>query len=1560
MGWHACEPPATRWQKKSKRWFSLSFRSRARFYCTIQRTTPSDSLSLTEHLRSTICSCIVSTFCSAFRWTSRTLSVPALPALVLLLGFLIETWQNGNRFLECLGDIYPFDKSGDMLAFFVSYDRKQFNSFSSDVFLNNITVFGFGGNVVTILLMAVLGMSKTNTLGNRRMTSLEKVVLQYLPILGAFLSLWDVIILLRSMQSGEAMIYHLWFFRCSRFAVWVIVILLSRSSRSSFVFFDRILCFWWILKPILVIPLLLTSFTLSGVLVCLKESCIVLVDVLFGISINIIRSKRASFKTGSIEESLLPPDGDESFLRDPGDADSFWNQMVFKSIDFVMNRGVLKQLDFEDLLPLPTDMNPSSCHEKLQSCWEAQWNQNDSDPSLFRSLFHAYGWAYLSLGLLKVINDCIGFAGPLLLNRLIRFLERGSGHLEGYVLAVSLGGTSIVKSFLDTQYSFRVAKLKLKLRSSIMTVIYQKCLRVGLAERSRFSVGEIQTFMSVDADRTVNLCNSFHDMWSLPLQIGVALYLLYTQVKFAFVAGVAITVLLIPVNKWISELIASATQKMMKQKDERIRRTGELLAHIRTLKMYGWELLFSDWLMETRSSEVKHLSTRKYLDAWCVFFWATTPTLFSLCTFGLFTLMGHQLDAATVFTCLALFNTLISPLNSFPWVINGLIDAFISIRRLSRFLSCSEHQYQQWKLVDSPYSSGNVAVVMEDACCDWSSSKSEELNIIINHITLTLPKGLLVAIIGEVGSGKSSLLNSILGEMRLLHGSIRSARSVAYVPQAPWILSGTVRDNILFGNNYDSKRYCDTLQACALDVDVSVMAGGDMAHIGEKGVNLSGGQRARIGLARALYHSADILMLDDVLSAVDAQVAQWILNNAILGPLMDQKTCLLCTHNVQAISRADMVVVMEKGGVMWVGQPAELAISEYSAFLTLTWSNALLQCPVQESCMSSSEVREETELLSALEIAQEIIEEELRKEGRVELIVYKKYAAFAGSLIAFVILLSAVSMQASRNGSDLWLSYWVDTTKGSSETASSTTFYLVILCLFCVMNSFLTLVRAFLFAYGGLRAAVKVHATLLCKIVNAPVKFFNQTPSGRILNRFSSDLYTIDDSLPFILNILLANFVGLLGIAVVLSYVQVLFLFLLLPFWFIYSRLQFFYRSTSRELRRLDSVTRSPIYSSFTETLDGSSTIRAFNSQDFFWAKFIEHVALYQRTSLSELIASLWLSLRLQLLAAFIISFVAITSVIGSRGNLPVSFGTPGLVGLALSYAAPIVSLLGSFLTSFTETEKEMVAVERALQYVDIPEEELGGCQLANLDWPSQGLIEFQNVTLRYGPTLPPALRNLTFTIPGGMQVGVVGRTGAGKSSILNALFRLNPICSGCILVDGLNINNVPVRDLRSSFAVVPQSPFLFEGSLRDNLDPFRMTDDIKIWDVLEKCHLKDEVEAAGGLDLHIKESGMSFSVGQRQLLCLARALLKSSKVLCLDECTASIDTRTASLLQKTLSSGCKGTTVITIAHRISTVQDMDCILVLDHGVLVEQGDPKDLLEDEFSRFSSFAKASTM
>lgn len=540
--------------------------------------------------------------------------------------------------------------------------------------------FGFGVNVVSAVLVGLLGIMKRKARGNIRINPGETIPFHVLPVIGALVACIDIGFLLRTTLNGYPVMYHEWLLRLSQLLVWVSILLVSKCKYWFFVFSDWILCVWWIIKAFCWVPHLQAIFSSSEAVICLKESLRLLLDVMFGILIIYIRirMKRTSLKSSSAEVLLLSHEMDieKGHQLEHEKAISIWQQMSFKAISSVLERGAGKQLDFEDLLELPVDMDPFSCHLMLLSCWEGQ--KKPGQPSLFRTICSAYGWSYIRLGLLKILNDCLGFAGPLLLNKLIRFLQEGGENFDGYIFAVSLGLTSILKSFLDTQYAFYLSKLKLKLRSSIMATIFRKCLCVSLAERSKFSEGEIQTFMSVDADRTVNLCNSFHDMWSLPLQIGVALYLLYTQVKFAFVAGSAITILLVPVNKWIATAVADATKSMMKQKDERIRRTGEFLTYIRTLKMYGWELLFSSWLMKARSSEVIYLSTRKYLDAWCVFFWATTPTLFSLSTFGLYALMGNQLDAATVFTCLALFNNLISPLNSFPWVINGLIDAIIS------------------------------------------------------------------------------------------------------------------------------------------------------------------------------------------------------------------------------------------------------------------------------------------------------------------------------------------------------------------------------------------------------------------------------------------------------------------------------------------------------------------------------------------------------------------------------------------------------------------------------------------------------------------------------------------------------------------------------------------------------------------------------------------------------------------------------------------------------------------------------------------------------------------
>ncbi|KAL2628814.1 hypothetical protein R1flu_013500 [Riccia fluitans] len=1348
------------------------------------------------------------------------------------------------------------------------------------------------------------------------------------------------------------------------------------------------------------------------------------------------------------EEPLLQAEegGGPRYVPLEAESCSWWSALTFSWVTPLMDTGSTRQLTQDDLFPLPKEMSPTLCCSRLYSHWEDEKRKGGEPTSLLKPILRTYGKAWLAVGVLKVFNDTLSFAGPVFLNGIVNFLEtQNKSLLYGYGWAVGLGLISVIRSFLGAHYTNLLLRLRLQLKASICSMIYQKALCVSLAERSSFSSGEIQTFMSVDAERVANLVNSGHEIWSLPLQMGVALWMLYTQVKFAFVAGLGVIILLIPVNKWLANLICVANGLMMKEKDERIRRMNELLMYIRTLKMYTWENFFVERVMQIRKQELRYLATRKYLDAWCVYFWACTPSIFSLLTFGLFVSLGYKLTASTVFTSLALFNILISPLNCFPWVINGLVEAQVSLGRLCKFLSLQDVDSEWTKDIlllsqngkeQSPVcqtrkvkaSSGergekedtlsDTAILMHSAAFSWCHSRVEDPQWIISQIFMAVPAGSLVVIMGKVGSGKSSLLNAILGEMRCVQGSMLVRGRLAYVAQTPWIQCGTLCDNVLFGQPFDIDRYKRVLDACALDVDIQQMQGGDLAEIGERGLNLSGGQRARLSLARALYQDCDTYLLDDPISAVDAHVAAWILEHAIAGPLMFGKTRILCTHHTQAVPMADIVIVMEEGRIRYCGSPrsdssldlqkletesvqesevVKLLCNDWvqqeipaDHAITLNGSHATkvgkskptilpitlgeqslrglshfmsptnhifgsgLKLPQSKSKMDDASGAQQAQI--AISRAVKLIAEEDRNEGHVQATVYRSYGNFVGWFVIATILISMSLMQATRNGGDMWLTYWVDHEDDAGE--NSLHFYLSVFIWIAVANSLVTLVRAFSFAYGGLNAASGVHKTLLQKVTAAPVRFFDQNPSGRILNRFASDQYTVDDALPFVVNNLIAQLFSLTGIIAVLCWVQWTFLLVLIPLGFMYHRLQRYYRATSRELRRLDGITRSPIYTSFTEALEGAPTIRSFRAQAQFAATNRGMVGVNMRASYNELSASLWLSIRLQILAAFVVFLVSMVAILSHHDGSTIAPVSAGLVGLGLSYASPIITTLNNLLANFTETEKDMVSMERIHQYMGLEAEPSDGTVEVEPDWPARGEIEFSKVTLVYLPNLPPALRELSFKVYAGEKVGIAGRTGAGKSSILGVLFRLIPLTGGSILIDGVNTSNVPLGLLRSRLSVVPQAPMLFEGTIRENLDPTGTLNDGDLWKMLEKCHMKEALSAVGGLDLRVSECGESLSVGQRQLLCLARALLSTSPILCLDECTANIDPETTTVLMETVASECKGMTVLTIAHRIATIMDMDRVLIMDHGSLVEEGNPEVLLANSGSKFFNLVRVS--
>ncbi|XP_066862354.1 ATP-binding cassette sub-family C member 10 isoform X4 [Kogia breviceps] len=1069
------------------------------------------------------------------------------------------------------------------------------------------------------------------------------------------------------------------------------------------------------------------------------------------------------------------------------------------------------------------------------------------------------------------------------------------------------------------------------------------------------------------------------------------------EVDVAFVGGLILALLLVPVNKVIATRIMASNQEMLQHKDARVKLVTELLSGIRVIKFFGWEQALGARVEACRARELGRLWVIKYLDAACVYLWAALPVVISIVIFITYVLMGHQLTATKVFTALALVHMLILPLNNFPWVISGLLEAKVSLDRIQRFLDLPNHNPQACYSPDPP-TEPSTALELHEALFSWDPVGTSQ-ETFISH--LEVKKGMLVGIVGKVGCGKSSLLAAIAGELHRLRGRMavwRLSKGFGLATQEPWIQFATIRDNILFGKTFDAQLYKEVLEACALNDDLSILPAGDQTEVGEKGVTLSGGQRARIALARAVYQEKELYLLDDPLAAVDADVANHLLHRCILG-VLSHTTRLLCTHRTEYLERADVVLLMEAGRLIQAGPPSEILPLVQAA------PKAWAEDGQESDPVTAQSVQNPEKTKEGLEVEEStsgrLLQEESKKEGAVAFHVYRAYWRAVGWGLALAILFSLLLMQATRNSADWWLSHWIaqlKAAKNSSQEAPAPTslgstgplsaqllfffpgslytsvfpmpkaapngssdirFYLTVYATIAGVNSLCTLLRAVLFAAGTLRAAATLHRRLLSRVLMAPVTFFDSTPTGRVVNRFSSDVACVDDSLPFILNILLANAAGLLGLLAVLGSGLPWLLLLLPPLSLIYYRVQRHYRASSRELRRLGSLTLSPLYTHLADTLAGLPVLRATGTTYRFEEENQRLLELNQRCQFAASATMQWLDIRLQLMGAAVVSAIAGIALVQHQQGL----ANPGLVGLSLSYALSLTGLLSGLVSSFTQTEAMLVSVERLEEYsCDLPQEPQGqrpqGPHQLGIGWLSQGSVEFQDVVLVYRPGLPNALDGVTFYVKPGEKLGIVGRTGSGKSSLLLVLFRLLEPSSGRVLLDGVDTSQLELAELRSQLAIIPQEPFLFSGTVRENLDPRGLYEDKALWQALEQCHLSEVIVSGGGLDGELGEGGRSLSLGQRQLLCLARALLTDAKILCIDEATASVDQKTDQLLQQTICKRFANKTVLTIAHRLNTILNSDRVLVLQAGRVAELDSPAVLRKQPHSLFQQLLQSS--
>ncbi|KAJ9672355.1 hypothetical protein PVL29_025823 [Vitis rotundifolia] len=1184
----------------------------------------------------------------------------------------------------------------------------------------------------------------------------------------------------------------------------------------------------------------------------------------------------------------------------------FFSLLTFSWMGPLIAEGNKKALDLEDVPQLDTSNSIlgvfPAFRNKLQC--DSGGSSGVTTFKLVKALIFA-SWAEILLtALFVLLNTLASYVGPYLIDTFVQYLNgRREFKNEGYLLIMAFFVAKLVECISVRHWFFRLQQVGIRIRAVLITMIYNKGLTLSRQSKQGHSTGEIINLMSVDVQR-----------------IGD-----FTSVA-AFFATVIIMLINVPLGKWQEKF----QDKLMESKDKRMKATAEILRNMRILKLQGWEMKFLSKIVDLRKNETGWL--KKYLctSAMTTFVFWGAPTFVSVVTFGTCMLIGIPLESGKIVSSLATFRILQEPIHGLPDLISMIAQTKVSLDRIASFLCLDDLQSDVIERL--PEGSSDTAIQIADGNFSWDLSSP---NPTLKDINLQVCRGMRVAVCGTTGSGKSSLLSCMLGEVPKISGILKLCGTKAYVAQSPWIQSGKIEENILFGKEMDRERYERVLDACSLKKDLEVLSFGDQTVIGERGINLSGGQKQRIQIARALYQNADIYLFDDPFSAVDAHTGTHLFKECLLG-LLGSKTVIYVTHQVEFLPAADLILVMKDGRITQAGKYNEI-LKSGTDFMELV--DAHKKALLALNSVDSGNIGGTSELVEKEEnkggqncTAEEIngpkgqlVQEEEREKGKVGLSVYWKYirTAYGGALVPFI-LLSQILFQLLQIGSNYWMA-WASPMSDDVKPAVRGSTIIIVYVALAIGSSFCVLSRAMLLVTAGYKTATILFNKMHLCVFRAPMSFFDATPSGRILNRASTDQSAIDISIAMKVGAFAFSLIQLLGIIAVMSQVAWQVFIVFIPviatcIWY-----QQYYIPSGRELVRLAGICKAPVIQHFSETISGSMSIRSFDQESRFRNTNMKLVDGYMRPNFNIAGAMQWLCFCLDMLSS-------------------------------VTFAFSLVFLI-------SVPEGVIDPVERLLQYTFIPsepplviEENRPACC-----WPSHGQVDIQDLQVRYAPHMPLVLRGLTCTFPGGMKTGIVGRTGSGKSTLIQTLFRIVEPLAGQIMIDGTNISSIGLHDLRSRLSIIPQDPTMFEGTVRSNLDPLEEYSDEQIWEALGKCQLGDEVRKKGGkLDSAVIENGENWSMGQRQLVCLGRVLLKKSKVLVLDEATASVDTATDNLIQQTLRQHFVDSTVITIAYRITSVLDSDMVLLLDHGLIEEYDTPTRLLENKSSSFAKLVAEYTV
>ncbi|KAL2004862.1 hypothetical protein VTN00DRAFT_3135 [Thermoascus crustaceus] len=1126
-------------------------------------------------------------------------------------------------------------------------------------------------------------------------------------------------------------------------------------------------------------------------------------------------------------------------------------------------------------------------------------------------------------------------------------------------------------------------------------------IAAGIAGDGRgWSNGRIITLMSVDADRINTASGMFHLTWTSPITIIVTLILLLVNIGYSALSGYALLVIGMPLLTYSIRTLIKRRKNINKLTDQRVSLTQEILQAVRFVKFFGWESSFLERLREIRKQEIHLvqvlLAIRNAIQ--CVSM--SLPVFASMLSFITYSLSRHDLSPAPIFSSLALFNSLRIPLNLLPLVIGQVTDAWTALGRIQEFLLAEEQQEDvkwdetmgnaiemehasfTWERVptdEKEAKSRTVSKQLEKGATEKAAQKDVEdsssaLTAVepfkLTNLTFTAGRNELLAVIGSVGCGKTSLLSALAGDMRRTGGEVRMGARRAFCPQYAWIQNTSVKDNILFGKEYDEVWYNKVIDACALRSDLDMFPDHDRTEIGERGITVSGGQKQRLNIARAIYFDADIVLMDDPLSAVDAHVGRHIMDNAICGLLKD-KCRILATHQLHVLSRCDRIILMEDGRINAIDtfdnlmQNSEL----FRRFMASTSQEKTSEEDAKEGEGDVIEEKTKKAPESRVKSATKqggLMQQEERAVGSVGWDVWKAYILASGSFIYCLLVLLALALTNAANiVTSLWLSYWT-----SNKYDLSTGQYIGIYAGLGGSQAFLMYIYATILTTSGTNASKTMLQNAMTRVLRAPMAFFDTTPLGRIVNRFSKDIHAMDNELLDAIRIYGITITMIISVMVLIIVFYHYFAIALGPLFLLFILAANYYRASARQMKRHEAVLRSHVFARFGEAISGTACIRAYGLQGQFSRRIRESIDEMDSAYFLTFSNQRWLSVRLDAVGNIMVLVTGIL-VVTSRFNV-----SPSISGLVLSYILSIVQMLQFTIRQLAEVENNMNATERVHYYGTRLDEE-APLHLAKLEpsWPQEGAITFTGVEMRYRDGLPLVLKGLDMEIRGGERIGIVGRTGAGKSSIMSALFRLVELSGGTIKIDGIDIATVGLHDLRSRLAIIPQDPTLFKGTVRSNLDPFGEYTDLELWSALRKADLvgeepqgdsypdKEDIDVTASpspneeksrnsptritLDTPVSEEGLNFSLGQRQLMALARALVRDSRIIVCDEATSSVDFETDRKIQRTMAFGFKGKTVLCIAHRLKTIILYDRICVMDQGRIAEMDTPLRLWERE-------------